>query len=107
YHTYSTNSGDESNSSFDPTGRALLAHPSYATDAQLQAGALPGDTTKRDLRFLNKTFARTVNALSGVSSQWGLRVYASNTAPVTIIRNEELVLLRAEANLALGNRAAA
>jgi hypothetical protein len=33
--------------------------------------------------------------------------YASNNADVPIIRNEELILLRAEAQLALGNRSEA
>ena len=102
YHSYSTNSGDESNTSFDPTGRAILGHPSFETDAQLRA-----DGTK-DLRFTTKTFKRaTPNTQSGVTSDIGLRVYPSNAAPVPIIRNEDLILLRAEANLAVGNRAAA
>jgi hypothetical protein len=34
-------------------------------------------------------------------------VYPTNVTPVPIIRNEELILLRAEANIGLGNRAAA
>ena len=36
-----------------------------------------------------------------------ITAYASTNANVPIIKNEELVLLRAEANLALGDRAAA
>ena len=43
----------------------------------------------------------------GVTSNVRITAYASNTAPVPIIKNEELILLRAEANLNLGNRQAA
>src|SRR4029077_12554426 len=34
YHSYSTGSGDTQNALFDPTGRAILAHPSILTDAE-------------------------------------------------------------------------
>jgi hypothetical protein len=34
-------------------------------------------------------------------------VYSTNVTPLPIIRNEELILMRAEANIGLGNRSAA
>jgi len=43
----------------------------------------------------------------GVTSNVRITAYASNTAPVPIIKNEELILLRAEARLATGDRAGA
>jgi hypothetical protein len=103
YHSFSTASGDQSNTSYDPTGRSFLGHPSIETDAQLQA-----DGVTKDARYLAKTFKRAspVNQ-SNISSDIGLRVYSSNAGPVSILRNEDLILLRAEANLGLGNRALA
>src|SRR2546426_6143288 len=38
YYDYSTVSGDETNALFDPNARAIVAHPSLETDAQLQTG---------------------------------------------------------------------
>jgi hypothetical protein len=43
----------------------------------------------------------------GVSSNIGFIVFPTNTSPVPVIRNEELILLRAQANHGLGNLAAA
>jgi hypothetical protein len=97
HHVYSTRSGDVTNGLFDPTAADLLAHPSLQTDAQLQA-----DGVTRDQRFLDKVLplaeARTVR---GITTQLGFKIYAANTSPVPIIRNEELILLRAEANIGL------
>ena len=42
-----------------------------------------------------------------MTSNLKITAYASNVAPVPWVKNEELILLRAEANYALGNRAAA
>jgi hypothetical protein len=99
YHSFSTQAGDSLNALFDPpTPRALVVHPSMETGAQLQGGG------ERDQRFLTKTILlATPKAAQGLSSSRGLNVYTSASAPVPIIRNEELILLRAEANINLGN----
>ncbi|MBI4501935.1 MAG: hypothetical protein HY700_12345 [Gemmatimonadetes bacterium] len=109
YHTYSTNAGDATNGVYDATDRQRFAHTSYATEAQLQAGATPGDTTKRDARFLRK-FGAVRNASGnaivggldryGFHINWAFRVYNSLADAIPVIRNEELILLRAEARLA-------
>ena len=87
---------------FEPTGPAILARPSIVADAQPQ----PSGT--RDARVGRKvaplSAARTVQ---GITTDVIFTIYGSNTAPVPIIRNEELILLRAEANIGLGNLAAA
>ena len=102
YHTFTTAPGDSTNNLFDPNARALLAHPSLETDAQLQAGGAP------DQRFLNKTtLLSSAHTSSGLSSNRALNVYAGPSAPVPIIRNEELILLRAEANIGINNLAGA
>ncbi len=102
YNTYSTNSGDATNPRYDPTARQRYAHGSFAKDAKLQAGATPGDTTKRDLRFLNKIYSLKEFTRYGFTVDWAFKRYSTNTDPIPVIKNEELILIRAEANIALG-----
>ncbi|MFQ5702977.1 MAG: RagB/SusD family nutrient uptake outer membrane protein [Gemmatimonadales bacterium] len=98
YHSYSQGSGDVSNGIFDPSNLLILAHPSIVTDAQ------PGDE-RLDRKVIQ---VPTVNdqAGEGVSSDRAFTIYTSLSAPVPIIRNEELILLRAEANIGMGGAAA-
>lgn len=92
YHSYSTGSGDTQNALFDPTGRAILAHPSIVTDAENK----PNGT--RDARVLAKVSQLAApRTVQGVTTDLVFTIYNSNTAPIPIIRNEELILLRAEA----------
>jgi hypothetical protein len=92
YQSYSTGSGDTPNALFDPTGRAILAHPSILTDAETK----PNGTL--DARALSKvTQLPDPHTVQGVTSDLVFTIYNSNTAPIPIIRNEELILLRAEA----------
>jgi hypothetical protein len=102
YFPYSIDAGDEVNPIFeDPTIADTRAHPSLATLAQLQPnGGL-------DRRFVEKTFETTGRTQLGHSSNRTFLIYEGATSPVPIIRNEELILLRAEANIGLGNFAAA
>jgi hypothetical protein len=102
YHVYTTTSGDAVNPLFDAAPRALVAVPSFLTEAQRRAdGSL-------DLRASSKAAVITTPVTTqSVSSNVRINVYASNVAAVPIIKNEELILLRAEANNALNNRALA
>ena len=103
YHVYSTASGDVLNPLFDAAPRALVAVPSFLTDAQFQA-----DGVTRDRRATGKATVGTVLlSTQSVSSNVKITLYATNVSSVPIIKNEELVLLRAEANYGLGNTAAA
>jgi hypothetical protein len=94
YHTYTTGSGDLQNLLFDPGGRAILGHPSIITDAQQQPGGA------LDRRATDKTdqldAPRTVQ---DITTDLIFTIYNSNTDPIPIIRNEELILLRAEARI--------
>ena len=102
YHVYSTASGDATNPLFDAGPRALVAVPSFLTEAQLR----PDGTIDR--RAASKAQVMpTALSTQGVSSNVRITAYASNVAPVPWIKNEELILLRAEAHAALGNRPAA
>jgi hypothetical protein len=92
YHSYSTGSGDTQNALFDPSGRAILAHPSIVTDAENKPNGTP------DARLLAKVAQLPdPHTVQGVTSDRVFSIYNSNTAPLPIIRNEELILLRAEA----------
>ena len=102
YHSYSTGSGDTQNFLYDPAGRAILAHPSIETDAEHQpSGAL-------DARVLAKVaHLPDVHTVQGISSDLVFTIYNSPSAPLPIIRNEELILLRAEARYFTGDQAGA
>lgn len=98
FHSYSTASGDAVNNLINPN---LFAHPSFRDDAQV-------DGTTPDARLTRKTRTTMMpgNA-QGLSSNLKYTVYANNQALVPIIRNEELLLLRAEARFFTGDTAGA
>lgn len=99
YHVFSTNSGDVTNPNFRPD--LLYAHPRLRTEAQRRAdGSL-------DLRAQTKLVTVPAFTLQGITSNVQFTLYNSAVAPIPWIRNEELILLRAEANLGLNNRSAA
>lgn len=101
YHTFSTASGDLQNQLFDPTGRAIVVHTSIVTDAERQpSGAI-------DARVTSKTATIEARTVQGITSDRVFTMYNSNVAPVPIIRNEELILLRAEARFFTGNTSGA
>lgn len=106
YSVYSSASGDALNAlstAFDPN---FVAHASFVTDAQKAADGSPDARLPRKIAALPSP--RTGNPASkSIPATQQLIVYKSNTAPTPIIRNEELLLLRAEANLRLGNVPAA
>lgn len=102
YHVYSTAAGDATNPLFDPTPSALTAPPAFLTEARLRANGQP------DLRASSKAVVGTRTlSVQGVLSNVRITRYASNSDPVPIIKNEELILLRAEARWFSGNRAGA
>lgn len=101
YHVYSTASGDAVNPMFDASPRQLVAHPSFLQDAQRRAD------NSLDLRT-GKVATSTITLTSqGISSNTRLNIYPTNASSVPIIRNEELILMRAEANIGLNARQAA
>jgi hypothetical protein len=95
YHEFGTGNGDQLNPVFIPQnhfGEQRVAHPSYAAD--IEAG---------DDRIGKATLRTSPASLSGLTSNRDVWVYTSSTAPVGIIRNEELILIYAEANIQLDN----
>ncbi len=88
---FGTGSGDQLNSAFFPqnqNGEIRLAHPLYAT--QIETG---------DDRISKATLRTSPASNAGLSSDRDQWVYQSSTAPIPIIRNEELILIYAEANI--------
>ena len=63
---------------------------------------MPGDQ-----RVARKTETGSPKTYQGLTSNIIFTVYDSPTAPIPIVRNEELVLLRAQANIGLNNPVAA
>ncbi len=100
--TFGQGSGDVVNNLFQPSDNPeLRAHPSVVADAQLKANGSLDD------RVLRKTRPVQPRQQQGVFSGTAFTIFPSLIAPVPIIRNEELILLRAEANILLGNIGAA
>jgi starch-binding outer membrane protein, SusD/RagB family len=98
YHSYSTGSGDTPNALFDPAGRAILGHPSIETDAEHK----PDGTL--DNRVLNKVaHLDEEQRVQGITTDLVFTIYNSNSDPIPIIKNEELILLRAEARFFTGD----
>jgi hypothetical protein len=88
---FSTGSGDQLNPAFfdqNSNGEVRLAHPSYV--ANMEAN---------DDRIAKATLRTASASNSGLSSDRDVWVYRSSTAPIPIIRNEELILIYAEAKI--------
>jgi hypothetical protein len=99
YHVFSSASGDLTNGQFDATPRAIVVVPSFLNDAQRRADNTP------DLRASAKAAVSTTTlSQQGVSSNLRNTLYTSTTSPMAIIRNEELILIRAEARWFSGNK---
>ncbi|HRG68091.1 MAG TPA: RagB/SusD family nutrient uptake outer membrane protein [Saprospiraceae bacterium] len=94
YYIFSKSGGDLLNEIYFPpnaTGEVRLAHPSFITDAEA------GDSR------INKATKRIAPAsLVGLTSEYDFSLYTTNTDPISIIRNEELILLAAEYNIQKG-----
>ena len=74
------------------TPRAIVVVPSFLADAQRRAD------NSLDLRASSKAAVSTTTlSQQGVSSNLRNTLYPTTSSPIAIIRNEELILLRAEA----------
>jgi hypothetical protein len=102
YNSFGTGPGELANAlSQNPQTGENFAHPSLETDAQQQPGGA------LDQRFLDKVVGRPSTTVDNLTSDLGWIRYPSPASPIPIIRNEELILLRAEANIGLSQFAAA
>jgi hypothetical protein len=101
YNSYSTLSGDVVNPLYDPLPRTQVALPTILQTAQLRGDGSP------DLRASGKTAPMTPRTLNNITVSLKWNIYKAAGDPAPIIKNEELLLLRAEANMQLGNDQAA
>jgi len=95
---------DATNPLAQATNTDLYAHMSIETDVPLKA-----DGT-RDNRYLAKIGTRPTRSAPqglGIPSSLGFNVFPAISTPLPVIRNEELILLRAEALLGTGDKAGA
>ena len=99
YHSWSVNSGDLVNPANRPD--LLWANTRFRNEAQPRADGSP------DMRYQSKFKDVPPYQLLEVSSDLQYTLYENPADPFVWVKNEELILLRAEANLALGNKAAA
>jgi hypothetical protein len=97
YYIYSSGGGDQLNPMFFPqnsSGETRVVQPSFITNAA------PGDTR------LSKAPQRTApTTQDGLTSNYDFFVYKTNIDKIPIIRNEELLLIFAEAKAQVGGAA--
>lgn len=101
YHTHSSSSGDLSNFFSTKTqGNSpdYVAQADFETDVQNKINGDPDDRYQQKFRKLP-----SVKSHLGLSSDISFTQYSSPSSSIPIIRNEELILLRAEANYNLEN----
>lgn len=96
-HVFGLTGNDIFNAQFhvlDQSGAEFMIHDSWIADAEA------GDT-----RVDNKSFELTggTTTFDGLSADYQVALYTSNVDPVYLIRNEELVLMYAEANIGTNN----
>jgi hypothetical protein len=99
--TFSTITNDQINPLYhvpNSSGAPFVAFNEFITDAEAGDTRVFGPTAK----VTQRTSARTSGA---VTSTHDVTLYASNTSSISIIRNEELVLMYAEAKIQLNQLA--
>ena len=95
FEVYGTGTGDQLNTAFFPqnqNGEVRLSHPSYEED--IESG---------DNRISKATLRNTPATKDGLTSDRDVWVYQSSTANIPIVRNEELILIYAEASIQNGD----
>ena len=97
YMNYGTGPGDFPNP-LVPQTVENFAHSSLLAEVQNQA-----DGVTPDLRLTTKVAKRGVLSSTGYSDSLGFIRYPSPNSSIPIIKNEELILLRAEANINLSD----
>ena len=108
YHTFSTLAGDAQNTAYDPTGRQLYASREFADSAQLKSpGGAPDDRFTTKLITLRDLTAGATDSVTryGFIVRYAFNIYPTNVSPAVVMKNEQLLLIRAEAYIGLGGAA--
>jgi hypothetical protein len=108
YDTYGA-SPDTPNGLTQATNTNLYAHTSFQTDAQSKADGTPDNRYLAKIRtgLPQRTGPSTAAGPTSGSSTLGFSIWPTIASSIPIIRNEELILLRAEAKLGTGDKASA
>jgi hypothetical protein len=101
YMDYSAGPGDLANPlATDPQTSENFGHPSLEAQAQQQPD---GSLDRRFLTKLVKRAPRSAGTPQQLSSDLGWTRYPSPNSPIPLIKNEELILLHAEASIGLND----
>ena len=104
YHVYSTSAGDTPNANSFAQDNYIYAHASIQTDAQsTPSGTIDNRYTRKVTTNAPVTPPQSLN----IPADHHFIIYPTPNSPAPIIRNEELMLIRAEANIFTNNFAAA
>lgn len=108
YHTYGP-SPDATNPLNLVNNTDLYAHMSFQADAQIKADGSPDNryVTKIRTGLPARQGPVTGSGPTSATSTLGFSIWATNASSIAVLRNEELILLRAEARLATGDKAGA
>jgi hypothetical protein len=103
YHTFSLDATDIANPMFFPlnatTAGARIMEPNFLADAEADDLRVFGDS---DMGILGKVVERAEEiTLDDLTGKYDVFIYQSQTESIPIIRNEELILLYAEANITI------
>jgi len=102
YMDFSAGPGDLANPlAIDPLTGENFGHPSLEAQVQLQQPS--GQPDQRFLDKLVKRAPRSAGTPQLLTSDLGWIRYPSPNSPIPLIRNEELILLHAEASLGLND----
>jgi hypothetical protein len=102
YFNYSTSPGDIANPLFqNPQTGENYVNPRIRDSVETKPGG------GLDNRYVAKVVSRPIQTVDNLTSDLGWIRYPASNAPLPILRNEELILLRAEANNETGNAASA
>jgi hypothetical protein len=102
---YSPATGDAINPLSVTNNTDLYAHGSFTTDVPLKANGVTKDD--RYTAKIGSRPARSGPQGLGIESTIGFNIYPATSSSIPVIRNEELILLKAEALLATGDKAGA
>ena len=103
YHVYSTGAGDATNPLYVPLGVQNI----YRLDKSMVDSVEAGDTRYSAKVVAAPSLSSPIAGFPAAPSTSAFNVYQNITQPIALIRVEELILLRAQANIALNNLAAA
>jgi hypothetical protein len=102
YNVFSAAANDLANSLSNAATSNVVAHAKSDSGIMLRADGTP------DLRFVLKDTAIKSKAppstVDAVPTLWDYKIYRTRADPIAIIRNEELILLRAEAKYFTGDQ---